>query len=152
LYYADHGFEALQKYMPFMGAPGEDPTILIHRRRGRPRGGGDIEVILKLIDGFLRYRSYYVRERDFRRSRQKKKSEIRTFAQFRSDFKAYMQHWNYDPDPDGGPSRYDAWKGGPDYSLSAPKPENLALFAASQRRLKREPRRDPDCWFWLDTT
>jgi hypothetical protein len=56
-----------------------------------------------------------------------------------------MYHWNYDPDPDGGLSRYDVWKRGPDYSLSAPRPENLALFAAGQRREKRQPRRDPDC-------
>jgi hypothetical protein len=150
-FYADHGYEGLKNYMAFMVAPGEDPTQLIHSRVGRPRGRGGVERGAQMVDGFLRTRPYFVRERDFRRSRAKKRSEVRAFAALYTDFAAYVYHWNHDPAPGGGPSRADLLKQGPSYFLTPPAPENLAIFAMSNRSELRDPRRDGDAWFMLDT-
>jgi hypothetical protein len=149
-FYADHGYEPLEKYMVFMVAPGEDPTQLLHSRVARPRGRGKVERGLQLVDGFLKTRPSYVRERDFRRSRTKKRARLSTFAQFYEDFAAYVHHWNHDPAPGGGPSRADLLKQGPSYFLTPPAPENLAMFAMSNRTEQRAFRRDGDVCFWLD--
>ena len=151
LFYADHGYEALKNYMPFMVSAGEDPTELIHSRRARPRGRGTVEHGVQLIDGFLKTRPHYVRERDFRRSRKKKQSAIKPFAMLYEDFAAYIHCWNTDPAPGGGSSREELLKQGPSFFLTAPALENLAIFALGKRREQRVPRRDGDVWFWIDT-
>jgi len=150
-FYADHGYEAFEHYMAFMVAAGEEPTQLTHSRVARPRGRGNVERGVQLVDGFLKTRPDFVRERDFRRSRSKKGLMVRTFAQFYEDFAAYAHHWNHDPAPGGGPSRADLLKQGPSYFLTPPAPENLAMFAMSNRHEQRDPRRDGDIWFRLDT-
>lgn len=150
VYYADNGFRALRKYQHLLIAPEEAPTLIVYRRSGRPRGGGGIEVGVQLINSFLHTRPYYVRERDFRRSRKKKEKELTTADSMRADFTKFVWHWNNDDDPKGGLSRIARWNAGPNFALTAPSPTNLAMFALSQRRTTREPRQDPDCWFWLD--
>jgi hypothetical protein len=150
-YYADNGFKEIKRHQHFMVAPGEDPTRIVYRRRYRPRGGGGIEVGQQIIDGFLKTRPYYVRERTFRRSRKKSRKNLKTAAFLRTDFAQYVWHWNNDKDPKGGPSRIERWNAGPNLMLTAPSPTNLAMFALSQRRETREPRQDPDRWFSLDT-
>lgn len=149
-FYADHGYEALKGYMLFMVAAGEEPTQLVHSRVARPRGRGGIERGLQLVDEFLRTRPYFVRERDFRRSRAKKRSEIPAYARLREDFAAFVHHWNHDPAPGSGPSRAELLKQGPSFFLTPPAPENLAMFALGQRREQRDARRDGDIWFRLD--
>src|SRR5512145_1957095 len=95
-FYADHGYTAFARYMAFMTAPGEDPTILIHSRVARPRGRGKVERGAQLIDGFLKTHRAMVREHDFRRSRKKKESQIPTFDVFKRDFDAHAHAWNKD--------------------------------------------------------
>ncbi|MBX0328194.1 hypothetical protein K2Z83_10945 [Oscillochloris sp. ZM17-4] len=148
-YYADNGFKEIKHHQHFMIAPGEDPTRIVYRRRYRARGGGGIEVSQQIMDGFLKTQPYYVRERDFRRSRKKSRKNLTAAAALRTDFAQYVWHWNNDDDPKGGPSRIARWNEGPNLMLTAPSPTNLAMFALSQWRDTREPRQDPDCWFPL---
>lgn len=148
--YADHGYEAMEKHMVFMVASGEEPTRLIHSRSERPRGRGFVEHGVQLTDGFLATRPYYVRERDFRRSRKKKRSKLRMIAEFIKDFAKYIHHWNNDPAPDGGPSRAELFNRGPSFFLTTPSPENLAMFALAQTAVTRVPRRDGDVCFWYN--
>jgi hypothetical protein len=151
IYYADNGFREIKRYQHFIVAPGEDPTRIVFRRRYRARGGGGVEVGQQIMDSFLKTRPYYVRERDFRRSRKKSRKNLKPAADLQTDFAQYIWHWNNDDDPKGGPSRMARWNAGPNLTLTAPSPTNLAMFALSQWRDTREPRQDSDCWFTLNS-
>jgi hypothetical protein len=155
VYYADNGTQfnkALKKYMHFMVAAGEEPTALVPRRRRRPRGGGNVEVSLKLIDEFLRWRPAYINEKRYR-TEKVPKSEIPLYEDFVADFAAFVHHWNHDPDPEtNGPSRYALFEEGPKMLLSLPEPLALAMFACGSWRDQRDPRTEGDCWFRLDGT
>lgn len=148
--YADHGFEALHKFMPFMRSVDEPGTSLIHSRVERPRGRGYVERGLQLIDGFLKLRPNYIKEREFRRKYKDSIANARTFEQCCEEFAAYVEGWNNDLAPDGGPSRADVMKQGTTMFLSAPAPEDLAIFAMSQQRVKRTLNRDGSAWFSVD--
>jgi hypothetical protein len=136
--YPDNGSQwskkSLGPYLQFLVAPGEDPTQLISRGRGRPRGGGGIERDLQLIDEFLRYRPAYIREDDYRRSLAEiRKREIPKFEEVVKDFTEFHRRWN-DDEYDGRPSYHAIWDRGPNRSLSMPSLMNLAAFALTSKR------------------
>lgn len=153
--YVDRGpqfYKALEKYMSFLIAPGEGRTKLINRRRAR--GGGKVENTLKLISEFLQYTRGTINESHYRQSYARTKTkDLKTFEQFKQDFATFEYHWNHDLAPDGGPSRWQVWEGGPDQSLSPPPEFNLAAFASGERRVTRQWTHhegfeiDTDYWF-----
>jgi hypothetical protein len=123
--------------MSFLKAPGEDMTVLRHRKGAR--GGGKAERSLQMIDLFLETRPGYIRESNYRRSYQRTKPfELKRFEQFQSDFETFMHHWNHDLAPDGGASRWQVWERGPDKSLSPPPNFHLIAFASGERHETRE--------------
>lgn len=138
--YVDEGTqfaEALATYMSFLKAPGEDMTVLRHRKGAR--GGGKVERSLQMIDLFLETRPGYIRESNYRRSYQRTKPfELKRFEQFQSDFETFMHHWNHDLAPDGGASRWQVWERDPDKSLSPPPNFHLIAFASGERHETRE--------------
>jgi hypothetical protein len=141
--YADNGSQfsqaALGSYMQLWVVPEEDPTVLINRRRRRPRGGGNIENELGSLTRFLQFRSGYILEQDYRKSLARmKKIEVPTFEQFVVDFDAFM-HNNNNESLDGQQSCYERFEQGRDRGLSLPSAENLAVFALSSRREPRKP-------------
>jgi hypothetical protein len=141
--YPDNGCQwskaALEPYLQFLVAAEEEPTRLVSRRRGRPRGGGGIERELQLIDAFLKHRPAYILEEEYRRSlSEMPKRTIPKFEELVKDFTEHHKGWNYDP-YDDQPSYYSIWKQGPDRSLSMPSLANLAVFASLSRRLQAAP-------------
>lgn len=138
--YVDEGTqfaEALARYMSFLKAPGEDVTVLRHRRGAR--GGGKAERSLQMIDRFLETQRGYVRGSNYRRSYERTKPrDLSTFEDFKTNFATFVHHWNNDLAPDGGPSRWQVWDGGPDKGLSPPPNFHLIAFASGERHETRE--------------
>jgi hypothetical protein len=127
--------KALGPYLQFLVAPGEEPTRLVPRRRGRPRSGGGIERDLQLVDEFLKYRPAFMREDDYRRSLTEiKKRKIPKFEEVVKDFAEFHHRWNYD-EYDDRPSYHTIWDRSPNQSLSMPSLTNLAIFALTSKRL-----------------
>lgn len=140
--YPDNGAQfmeaALSPYMPFLVAPGEDPSVLINRGVHRPRGGGHIENILGQLNTYLKLRPGYINEKRYRQSYKKlNKVEPPLFQDVVDNTDAFMNSWNHDR-VDGEPSCYDKLMSGPDLSLSMPSPENMAVFAFTTRLEKRK--------------
>ena len=140
--YADNGSQfmesALGPYMPLLVAPDEDPSVLINRGVGRPRGGGHVENILGQLNRFLGGRPGHIKEKMYRKSY--KNLRIVTPPKFEDavkDCDAFMNSWNHDR-VDGNPSCYDKWMSGPDLSLSMPPLANLTVFARTHRMETRQ--------------
>jgi hypothetical protein len=138
---------ALGPYMQLLVAPDEDSTILVNRRRKRPRGGGNIENELGSVTRFIQFRPGYILESEYRKSLALgKKIGVRKYEEFIVDYNAYMNYCNLEQ-IDGQPSCYERFKEGRDRGLSLPSAENLAVFALSSRRELRKA--DPG-GIWLD--
>ena len=149
--YADNGstflWDSLFSYMPFLVYPDEDPTLLIHRRPERPRGGGNVENELKFVTNFLQFRPSYILEKDYRRSYAEGRNvNVPTMEKFLIDFDAFMNYNNQER-VNNKPSCLDRYNEVSNRGLTLPAVENLVMFGSGERI---EPRRPNPGGFKLD--